>query len=71
MQVPIVPFVIEYSDPEMAWVGKEKFIPHLLRMFMRPKWHVDLTIGDAFSGDNGEKLSKDVYAWMRRNLTNG
>lgn len=71
MQVPIVPFVIEYSDPEMAWVGKEKFIPHLLRMFMRPKWHVDLTIGDAFSGDNGEKLSKDVHAWMQRNLSNG
>ena len=71
MQVPIVPFFIEYSDPEMAWVGKEKFIPHLLRMFMRPKWHVDITIGHAFYGHDGEKLSNDIYDWMKKKLTNG
>lgn len=71
MDVPIVPFVIEYSDPEMAWVGKEKFIPHLIRMFARPRWYVDLYIGDAFRGENGEKLSSDIHLWMSERIKNG
>jgi hypothetical protein len=71
MDVPIVPFVIEYSDPEMAWVGKEKFIPHLIRMFARPRWHVDLYIGDAFRGEDGEKLSNDIHLWMSERIKNG
>ena len=70
MGVPIVPFVIEYSDPEMAWVGKEKFIPHLLRMFARPRWHVDLYIGGAFRAEDGEELSNKIHLWMSKHIKN-
>jgi hypothetical protein len=55
----------------MAWVGKEKFIPHLLRMFARPRWHVDLYIGGAFRGDDGEKLSNDIHLWMSNRIKIG
>ena len=71
MKVPIVPFAIEYSDPKMAWVGDEKFIPHLLRMFMMPRWSVDITIGGAFRGSDGSQLSDEIHAWMNASLSNG
>jgi 1-acyl-sn-glycerol-3-phosphate acyltransferase len=64
LDLPIVPFVLEYSDPAMAWVGEEKFIPHLLRMLQRPAWHVQVHIGPAMRGADGEVLLSDVRQWM-------
>jgi len=31
LAVPIVPVHIEFSDPEMCWVGDDNFLPHFLR----------------------------------------
>ncbi len=64
LDLPIVPFVLKYSDPEMAWVGEEKFVPHLLRMLQRPAWYIDVHIGPAFKGTEGEALLQEVRSWM-------
>jgi len=64
LDLPIVPFVLEYSDPEMAWVGEEKFVPHLLRMLQRPAWHIDVHIGPTFRGTEGAVLLQEVRGWM-------
>ena len=64
LQLPIIPFVMNYSDPEMAWVGEEKCVPHLLRILQRPAWSVDVHIGPAFRGEEGEVLLQEVRDWM-------
>jgi 1-acyl-sn-glycerol-3-phosphate acyltransferase len=62
--VPIVPFVMEYSDPKMAWVDDDTFVTHLLKMLMRPAWQVDLFIGEPISHDDGQLLHNQVRQWM-------
>jgi 1-acyl-sn-glycerol-3-phosphate acyltransferase len=64
MDLPIVPFVLNYSDPALAWVGDEKFVPHVLRMMRRPAWHVRVHIGPAFRGEDAEAMMGEVRAWM-------
>lgn len=68
MDLPIVPFVLNYSDPALAWVGEEQFVPHVLRMMRRPAWHVDVHIGPAFRGEDAEVLLADVRSWMEERV---
>ena len=62
--VPVVPFVMEYSDPKMAWVDDDTFVSHLLKMLTRPAWHVDLYIGEPVRNSDGAELAAQVRAWM-------
>ena len=62
--VPVVPFVMEYSDPKMAWVDDDTFVTHLLKMLTRPAWHVDLYIGDPVRNSDGTQLQQQIREWM-------
>jgi hypothetical protein len=62
--VPVIPFVMEYSDPKMAWVDDDTFVSHLLKMLTRPAWHVDLYIGEPVRSIDGQVLLNQVHAWM-------
>jgi len=62
--VPVIPFVMEYSDPKMAWVDDDTFVTHLLKMLTRPGWQVNLFIGKPLYGSDGEVLKNQVYNWM-------
>ena len=46
---PIVPAAIEYENPEIAWVGKEMFIPHAFRHFGARKINVHVSFGPSMS----------------------
>ncbi len=62
--VPVIPFVMEYSDPKMAWVDDDTFVTHLLKMLTRPPWHVDLYIGEPVRNPDGAQLAEEIRAWM-------
>lgn len=62
--VPVVPFVMEYSDPKMAWVDDDTFVTHLLKMLTRPAWQVDLYIGEPVRNSDGAQLQQQIRAWM-------
>lgn len=64
LDLPIIPFVLNYSDPAMAWVGEEKFVPHVLRMMRRPAWHVKVHIGPPMRNTDAEALLEEVRTWM-------
>lgn len=68
--VPVVPFVMEYSDPKMAWVDDDTFVSHLLKMLTRPAWHVDLFIGEPVRNADGAQLAETVRAWMLQRVKN-
>jgi 1-acyl-sn-glycerol-3-phosphate acyltransferase len=64
LNVPIGPFVMEYSDPKMAWVHDDTFVSHLLKMLSRPAWSVDLYIGTPQRSNDGAALAETVRSWM-------
>jgi 1-acyl-sn-glycerol-3-phosphate acyltransferase len=68
--VPVVPFVMEYSDPKMAWVDDDTFVSHLLKMLTRPAWHVDLYIGEPVRNTDGTRLLHEIRDWMQRRVKN-
>lgn len=66
--VPVIPFVIEYSDPRMAWVDNDTFISHLLKVLLRSPWTVDLYIGEPVRNSNGVELHRQIHDWMLRRV---
>ena len=65
---PVVATALEYSDPSMAWVGDEAFVPHLLRVLDHPRWTVHRAVSPPFQNRNAEALQREVRAWIEENL---
>ncbi len=70
LNVSVVPFVMEYSDPKMAWVDDDTFVSHLLKMLTRPAWHVDLYIGEPVRNPDGAQLAAEIRTWMLQRVKN-
>ncbi len=60
----IIPVAIEYENPNIAWVGKDTFIPHFLREFGAWRTKVKVAFGDPVRGDDGEALRNQVQGWI-------
>lgn len=64
----VVATALEYSDPSMAWVGDEAFVPHLLRVLDHPRWTVHRAVSPPFQNRDADALQREVRAWMEENL---
>jgi 1-acyl-sn-glycerol-3-phosphate acyltransferase len=60
---PVTPIAIEYRDPNIAWVGKVKFLPHAWKQFGNKYTDVRVTIGETIKGDDGQKLLDQTRNW--------
>ena len=65
---PVVATALEYSDPKMAWVGDELFVPHLLRVLDHPHWTVHRSISPPFSHSDPQELMRQVQEWWAKEL---
>lgn len=43
--VPIVPAAISYTDPKLAWIGDDWFVPHYFRTVSRERTPVHIQLG--------------------------
>jgi|TARA_B110000879_G_scaffold166245_1_gene214867 1-acyl-sn-glycerol-3-phosphate acyltransferase len=61
----IAPAAIEYKDPNIAWVGKEWFIPHAFRHFGAKYIDTYVSFGPTFKNNDAEQLIIDVRDWTQ------
>jgi 1-acyl-sn-glycerol-3-phosphate acyltransferase len=62
----IAPAAIEYKNADIAWVGKQWFLPHAFRHFGAKQIEVHVSFGPIFKGDDAEKLITDVRGWTQK-----
>jgi len=66
--IPVVPFAIEYEDPDDAWVDDDTFVRHLLQIFEKKHIDVHVTIGKAVTDTDGIRLMNTVHQWIAAEL---
>ena len=65
---PMTPIAMEYRKSDIAWVGKDLFIPHFIRIFGRPHIGVKVRFGPVMRDDDPVALHKRVTEWTASNL---
>ncbi len=65
---PIVPMVIFYEDPGLAWVGDDNMAGHFFRNFSKLSTTAHVVFGEPITGNDGEELMVRVRDWKLEQL---
>ena len=60
----VIPVAIEYEKKEMAWIGKDTFVPHFIRTFRNPMVRVAVSFGLPLSGNDAAVLRELTKNWV-------
>ncbi len=63
---PIFPIAMEYRHQEVAWEGKDLFIPHAFKIFGHRHVDVALRFGEVQYGDDPVELRQRIYDWTSK-----
>ncbi len=61
----VIPVAIEYEKREMAWIGKDTFVPHFIRTFRNPVVRVSVSFGLPLSGNDAQELRQIAQDWVQ------
>ncbi|MBI1289545.1 MAG: hypothetical protein GC178_18410 [Flavobacteriales bacterium] len=65
----VIPIAIEFEKQDMAWVGKDTFIPHFMEVFGKCREsRVKVAFGDPIKSDDWETLRDESQAWISAKL---
>lgn len=65
----VLPMVLEYADPNDAWVGDDTLLRHVLFWLAKPVTHISIRFGEPIEPrGSAEELQRDTELWMRRSL---
>ncbi|MDP6909602.1 MAG: lysophospholipid acyltransferase family protein, partial [Flavobacteriales bacterium] len=65
---PIVPMVIFYENPGLAWVGDDNMAGHFFRNFSKLRTTAHVVFGEPITGKDGEELMVRVRDWKLEQL---
>ena len=68
--IAIAPITIEYADKEAYWTGRDTFIPHILKIFGKPKLDVWVDFGTPLLDPNWEQLLAKTQGVIDAQLRN-
>ncbi len=68
LNVPLIPFAIEYLHPQDAWVGNDTFVPHFFRCFGKKTTTIQVHYGPPLRGKKPEELRKKTRLWIDARL---
>lgn len=64
LQVPIVPFAIEYKSLGDYWDHSDTMLDHYLKNLAKHRTDIRLSIGDPIHGDNSWSLLRQSQQWI-------
>lgn len=64
LQVPVVPFVVEYKSVNDYWDHTDTMLVHYLKNLSKPRTDIRLSIGDPIAGDNSWALLRQSQQWI-------
>ena len=62
------PIAIEYKDPNIAWVGQSKFVPHAWKQFGAKHIDVKVSYGPTYSLPDGGEMLEKTRAWTEKEV---
>lgn len=65
---PIIPTVIYYENPDLAWVGDDNMGAHFYRNFTKWSTTAHIMFGEPMKGTDGEELMEHYRCWMLKGL---
>jgi 1-acyl-sn-glycerol-3-phosphate acyltransferase len=65
---PVTPIAIEYKDPNIAWVGQSKFVPHAWKHFGAKTIDVKVSYGPTQCLSDGGAMLELTRAWTEREV---
>ena len=65
---PVTPIAIEYKDPNIAWVGQAKFIPHAWKQFGAKHIDVKVSYGPTYCLPDGGEMLEKTRAWTEKEV---
>lgn len=68
VMAPVVPIAITYEEDNLAWLGTEHLVPHLIRNHTLRKTHAHVWVGPTLRSDDAEKLRKESENWVRETV---
>lgn len=67
-KLPIVPVALDFDDINVAWVGDDTFLPHLLSLCKKPGIKARIAYGKPIINEDSEALLAESQAWIDRKL---
>ena len=62
--VPVYPTAVEYGEPDAAFIGKDKFLPHFMKLFGHWKIPIYVSFGPPLKNSDGGKLLQATQNWI-------
>jgi lyso-ornithine lipid O-acyltransferase len=66
--IGVVPITVEYADKEAYWTGSDTFIPHILKIFGKPRLDVWIHFGTPIFDTNWEQLLAKTQTFIDAQL---
>lgn len=64
LQVPVVPFAVEYKSINDYWDRTDSMLLHYLKNLAKPRTDIRLSIGEPIAGDNSWTLLRQSQQWI-------
>jgi lyso-ornithine lipid O-acyltransferase len=64
LQVPVVPFAIEYKSIKDYWDHSDSMLVHYLKNLAKPRTDIRLSVGEPIHGDNSWALLRQSQQWV-------
>ena len=68
LEVPVVPFVVEYKSINDYWDHSDNMLVHYLKNLSKPRTDIRLSIGDPMAGDNSWALLRQSQQWINEEI---
>ena len=68
LQIPVVPFAIEYKHIGDYWDHSDSMLVHYLKNLAKPRTDIRMSVGEPITGDNSWALLRQSQDWVNNEI---